>query len=155
MAQPHVCITISYLETQPTAWRFYREHWQSRRLTCVCLKIFASLPRVLDSEDGILKITQTSPNSISVLLFSLLRCVSAYANYPSLLKYNWREIRFISIAVLTISNVISSVCDIHSVRMVYWPCFMDRLVFFIPVLRRNPAGSSIYYLQRLKVRHEV
>ncbi|KDR75305.1 hypothetical protein GALMADRAFT_249322 [Galerina marginata CBS 339.88] len=22
-----------YLETQPTAWRFYKEHWQSRRLT--------------------------------------------------------------------------------------------------------------------------
>ncbi|PPQ96816.1 hypothetical protein CVT26_006217 [Gymnopilus dilepis] len=35
-----------YLETQPTAWRFYREHWESKRLT------------------------------ISVLLFSLLRSLS-------------------------------------------------------------------------------
>ncbi|KAF9564766.1 hypothetical protein CPC08DRAFT_630769 [Agrocybe pediades] len=31
-----------YLETQPTAWRFYKEHWQSRRLT-ISVVLFALL----------------------------------------------------------------------------------------------------------------
>ncbi|KAF9476367.1 hypothetical protein BDN70DRAFT_882542 [Pholiota conissans] len=31
-----------YLETQPTAWRFYREHWQSRRLT-ISIVLFSLL----------------------------------------------------------------------------------------------------------------
>ncbi|KAF8160903.1 hypothetical protein B0H34DRAFT_356698 [Crassisporium funariophilum] len=29
-----------YLETQPTAWRFYREHWQSRRMTISVVLFF-------------------------------------------------------------------------------------------------------------------
>ncbi|KJA20790.1 hypothetical protein HYPSUDRAFT_42884 [Hypholoma sublateritium FD-334 SS-4] len=32
----------SYLETQPTAWKFYREHWESRRLT-ISVVLFALL----------------------------------------------------------------------------------------------------------------
>ncbi|KAF8973184.1 hypothetical protein BDZ97DRAFT_1900968 [Flammula alnicola] len=36
-----------YLETQPTAWRFYKEHWQSRRLTCVSVSF---------AEDGIFQV---------------------------------------------------------------------------------------------------
>ncbi|KAF8875817.1 hypothetical protein CPB84DRAFT_1796336 [Gymnopilus junonius] len=31
-----------YLETQPTAWRFYREHWESKRLT-ISVLLFALL----------------------------------------------------------------------------------------------------------------
>jgi len=39
-------LVSSYLETQPTAWRFYWEHWRSRRWTCVFCSPHWSLRRL-------------------------------------------------------------------------------------------------------------